>query len=398
MALREHLSILRMGVPAWNQWRREHVVVVPDLRAADLRERDLAGAQLTSADLRRANLTLAQLVHANLIQATLEEANLTWANLHQANLTQANLRSAMLFKSRLSEAILRRANFSGASLIMADLERAEMEGANFHDAYLVETGLKEVSAKEVVFRHARLNGACLVGANLIGADFTHADLTFANLTAADLSNARLSDAVLTGATLNGARVVGVSGWEVDLHATQQQDLVVTPEGRLRITVDGLDAAQYLLLLLQHPALGELGHPLRSTVALILGEFQGNRAEIRDIIAHALREEGYIPLTLYVEEETSRDLLGALRAVIPLVRVAYVDLTGKLFIRSLLEELSWRGVPVQPLVHGLEENLHLMPFPSSRRMLPLCLYGDASSLKEKMSGELIPRLRAKNALP
>lgn len=398
MALREHLFILRMGVSAWNQWRREHVPVVPDLRAADLRERDLNNAQLTSADLRRANLTLAQLVRANLIQATLEEANLTWTNLHQANLTQANLRSAMLFKSNLCNAILRNANLSGASLIMADLERADLKGANFHDAYLVEAGLQEVSAKEVVFRHAHLIGAYLAGADLTEADFTHADLTFADLTAADLSHARLSDAILTGAILNRARIVGVLGWDADLHATQQRDLVVTPEGRLRVTVDGLDAAQYLLLLFQHPALRELAHPLHSTAALILGEFRGNRTEIRDILADALREEGYTPITFYVEKETSRDLEGTIRRVIPLLRVAYVDLTGEPSIRSLLEELSWGGVPVQPLVHGLSENLRLVPFSSSRRILPLCSYEDASSLKEKVSTELIPRLKAKNVLP
>jgi uncharacterized protein YjbI with pentapeptide repeats len=381
-----------MGVLAWNQWRREHVSVVPDLRAADLRQFDLCDGQMASANFSRANLTFANLTRANFIQANLEETNFTWATLTGANFTQANLRSANLFKCWLPGAVFQQANLSSASFILANLKRSNLERANLHEANLTEAGLKDVVAREGVFRFTRLAGACLVGADFSGADFTHADLTLADLTDADLTGARISNAIMTGAILNGARVVGVAGWDADLHLTQQRDLVVTPKGRTRVTVDGLAAAQFVLLLLQHPGLRELAHPIRSTAALVLGDFEGERSAVRDAIAETLREAGYTPITLYVRPDATGDLGATVRAVIPIVRFACVDLTGPVLIRSLLEELSWGGVPVQPLVSGMSENIRLAPLPRSRRMLSVHPYESALALRAKLVSTLLPHIK------
>jgi hypothetical protein len=82
MANPEHLAKLREGVQAWNQWRRDHPEIVPDLKwanlsRAELEEANLAGAILFSADLRDAKLRTANLVSANLTLANLRGADLT---------------------------------------------------------------------------------------------------------------------------------------------------------------------------------------------------------------------------------------------------------------------------------------------------------------------------------
>ncbi|HEY0733793.1 MAG TPA: pentapeptide repeat-containing protein [Herpetosiphonaceae bacterium] len=76
MANEEHLAILRQGVDVWNQWREEHVDIVPNLSRADLSELDLRGVDFTRGILYWVILRAANLTGANLLQADLIEADL----------------------------------------------------------------------------------------------------------------------------------------------------------------------------------------------------------------------------------------------------------------------------------------------------------------------------------
>lgn len=55
MANPKHLKILRQGVETWNQWRRDHPNVVPDLHGANLREANLVGAGFEGGAQKRGN-------------------------------------------------------------------------------------------------------------------------------------------------------------------------------------------------------------------------------------------------------------------------------------------------------------------------------------------------------
>ena len=75
MANTEQVAILRdKGVTQWNNWRKAHQDLEPDLAEADL-----TGAELPGADLSRANLSKAYLGKANLRGANLHKADLRWA-------------------------------------------------------------------------------------------------------------------------------------------------------------------------------------------------------------------------------------------------------------------------------------------------------------------------------
>jgi hypothetical protein len=165
MANGEHLEILKQGVEQWNEWRREHPDVAPDLS-----EGDLAGAKLVVA-----NLIRARLFRANLSGADLSAANLSWADLNGAHLVGADLGGA-----NLSRAHLIGANLGGASLGRANLREARLVGTIFRDAVLANTDL---------------NSADLTYADLSGAHFRSADLTWANLYLAKLIDVDFTEAV-----------------------------------------------------------------------------------------------------------------------------------------------------------------------------------------------------------
>src|SRR3954454_17112748 len=51
MANKKHVALIKQGVDAWNEWRRAHPKVRPDLLGAPLFGANLCGADLREADL-----------------------------------------------------------------------------------------------------------------------------------------------------------------------------------------------------------------------------------------------------------------------------------------------------------------------------------------------------------
>jgi uncharacterized protein YjbI with pentapeptide repeats len=139
MANPKHLKILERGVEAWNEWRREHRNVHPDLSFADLRGANLSSANLRGAYLNFAHLRDANLRDANLRGTNLRDAHLSFADLSGADLSDAHLRGADISDAHLRGADLRGADFTGAILALttfADNDLSEVKGLEtiIHDA------------------------------------------------------------------------------------------------------------------------------------------------------------------------------------------------------------------------------------------------------------------------
>jgi len=109
MADGRHLAKIMKGAQVWNEWRKTHPEIVPDLR-----EVDLLGVNLPGGDLIGADLTGANLPGAKFRGADLHGANLVRANLSDADLTGSNLSGTNLYRTNLSGAHLGEANFTGA--------------------------------------------------------------------------------------------------------------------------------------------------------------------------------------------------------------------------------------------------------------------------------------------
>ncbi|NJP08295.1 MAG: pentapeptide repeat-containing protein [Leptolyngbyaceae cyanobacterium RU_5_1] len=191
MANEEHLALIRQGVDAWNQWRRNDPELRPDLTGANLSSVNLSLADFERVNLSQSNLKWANLSQANLKWATFSQTNLKWANLSQANLSQSNLKWTDLSQANLSQANLvlvdlSQTNLSQATFIKADLRNADLSLADLSGADLTE---------------ANLSGANLTGANLNQSNLTGADLTSANLLKAQALGTNFTQAVLTTACL-----------------------------------------------------------------------------------------------------------------------------------------------------------------------------------------------------
>jgi uncharacterized protein YjbI with pentapeptide repeats len=372
MANDEHVALLKQGVDAWNAWRDENPKVVPDLSGANLMKENLVGANLSEADLsdanlreanlREADLFLANLSGANLRGADLSGTNLSWAQLMRANLSgtnlsganlsganfsQANLRGANLSRAdfkqadlsgaNLREANLREADLSGANLFRADFTEADLSGANLSGANLREADLDVANLSRANLSGASLREADLSGANLREANLREADLFLANLSGANLSGANISGADLvatalvaadlTGADLTGCCVYGVSAWRLKLDGAKQQNLVITGADEPAITVDNIEVAQFVYLLLHNEKIRDVIDTIGRKGVLLLGRFTEGRMVILERLREKLRDLGFVPMVFNFDKPETKDFSETVRLLAGLSKFVIVDITN-----------------------------------------------------------------------
>jgi len=111
----EHLDILKQGVDVWNQWRKVHPDIQPDLNEAYLQDTDLSRINLGKTLLRNAHMQRTNLTEADLSEAHLEGTDLFRAHLEGAYLRDAHLEGANLYETHLEGAYLLRVFFDHAT-------------------------------------------------------------------------------------------------------------------------------------------------------------------------------------------------------------------------------------------------------------------------------------------
>ena len=330
MANEEHLKILRQGVEVWNKWRKENPDIQPDLSQADLGGADLSGANL---------------IKASLFEADLRKADLSEADLMMADLFAANLGDAILIGAHLSPAYL-----SNTKLIRADLRGADLMEANLIEADLNEAKLMRANLCDAILTRTYLYGADLSEAILVRSDLSEANLCGANLTRANLERAQLVKTNLKEANLTSCSVYGISAWDLELSGAIQTDLIITPYSEPTITVDNLEVAQFIYLLLNNERIRDVIDTITTKVVLILGRFTPERKAVLDAIRDELRKHDYLPVLFDFDKPASRDLTETVRTLAHLARFIIADITEP---RSIPQELQAivpaLAVPVQPLL-------------------------------------------------
>jgi hypothetical protein len=351
VANQEHLAILRKGREAWNAWR-QGTTTTPDLSGANFSNGSLMGVELANANLAGADLIKTALWGVNLSGANLSGANLNNAALIDANLTGANLSNACLHEAALN----------GATLIDANLRKAVL-----FKAILIRANLRSADLSEAILSSAQL---------------FNANLRNANLSKANLSGAMLVDTDLRHACLMDCEVFAISVWRVNLDGAIQRNLVITEPNEVTITVDNLEVAQFIYLLLNNQKLRDVIDAITSKVVLILGRFSPDRKTVLDAIRKELRKLDYLPILFDFNKPTNVDVTGTVEMLARMSRFIIADLTEP---SSIPHELATivpflRTIPVLPI--KLAGTVGYTMFADYQRAYPwvlkTCDYTDAQS--------------------
>jgi hypothetical protein len=289
-------------------------------------------------------------------------------------------------------------NLAHANLTGAQLVKANLRNANLHDANL---------------GGANLTGAYLENANLCRTDLYETTLEKAHLEAANLQGTQLAKTDFRGADLTGCRVYGLSAWDIKVdQETRQQDLRIvyemteTKEEHApelgEVTVDDLQVAQFIYLLLNNDRIRNVVDTVTSKVVLILGRFTPERKAVLNAVRDELRKRDYVPVIFDFEKPRHRDLTETVRTLASLAKFVIADLTDP---SSLPHELATivpnlPSVPIQPILLVSQREYamyeHFTPYPWVLDIVPYQPETESwANLVERVIGPAEGRLAAAN---
>ncbi len=361
MANEQSLEILSLGFGPWNQWikqnRKTANLVRADLQAIDLsyydfRNLDLWGANLQDACLDNAVLSDANLSEANLDKAELENTslartNLNFANLQNTRIRGANFRFSSMIEANLdsidanhsdfTSAIMRNASMVECSCNHCDFTKANMTNINLTKAELLSCDFSDALLTQAILNRVNFLKGQLNGADLSFTQIKNAKLVDANLNQSNLNNADLSDTFLTGsscigtnfmnAILENTNVYGISAWDVKIEGSIQKNLVITRPYRPSITVDNLELANFIYLILNNEKIRDVIGTIAKKGVLILGRFTPERKKILDVIRSRLRDNDFVPIMFDFDKVSSRDFTETIKILAGISRFVIADITN-----------------------------------------------------------------------
>lgn len=126
----KHVDVLNQGVPAWNRWRRENPLIIPNLSGAELKNANLRGIDFSRAYFGYGTPGT-QGVHfeAGLHEANLTGADLSYANLIGVDLSGADLRDSDLFRTVFGKCDLSSVGFAGSHMSGTIFAEVNLNGA-----------------------------------------------------------------------------------------------------------------------------------------------------------------------------------------------------------------------------------------------------------------------------
>ena len=149
------------------------------------------------------------------------------------------------------------------------------------------------------------------------ADLSEAILINARLSAAKLHRANLQGAILigadfSGADLTGCRIHGVSAWRLKIEGIKQQNLVITRADEPTVTVDNIEVAQFVYLLLHNEKIRDIIDTIGKKGVLLLGRFTEGRMVVLERLKEKLRDLGFVPMVFNFDKPETKDFTETVR--------------------------------------------------------------------------------------
>ena len=197
--------------------------------------------------------------------------------------------------------------------------------------------------------------------NFIKCNFQDADLSYCSAEDADFSGSYFNNTILenikfvksnlSNTYINSCFFYGSSTWDITTDGSVQKNNIITSKDENSITVDNIELAQFIYLLINNVKVRNVIDTITSKVVLILGNFSKERKQILDSIREELRKYDYVPIMFDFDKPTSRNLTETIITIASMSKYIIADISSP---RSIPQELAsiiprLQSVTVYPII-------------------------------------------------
>ena len=167
-------------------------------------------------------------------------------------------------------------------------------------------------------------------------------------------------------------------------------MVITQESEPEITVDNIEIAQFIYLMLNNQKVRDVIDTITSKVVLILGRFTADRKAVLDALREVLRKRNYVPILFDFNVPATRDITETVSLLARMARFIIADITDPSSIPKELEAIvPGLAVPVQPLLEGSSRPYAMFKdYWKYDWVLPVYRYEGLEQLLEKLPEKVI----------
>ncbi|MEX2409938.1 MAG: pentapeptide repeat-containing protein [Candidatus Paceibacterota bacterium] len=377
----DHLAVILKAIEQrnpsiWNEWKNNEKTH-PNLEGVDLSNQVLHNYDFQFTNLMYANLRNCKMTtrfdYANLNYANLSNTFLWTSTFEETQIKNASLEKCDFQASRIQATFFTGSNLKGANFYKCDLEDSSFEDCDlryaiFQDAYMLQTNFKKCHCYGTNFRNANLKYANFEWATIMQSDFT---------------SAVLNNIDFSKCTIKYCKIYGIAAWDLKLNNSKRSNFIISKEGEAAITVDDMEMAQFIHLLINNYKIRDIINTITSKSVLILGRFYEERKNILDTLRDELRKKDLVPIIFDFQPSENRDLTETIQLLANMSKFIVADLTDA---KSIPHELSHiipflPSVPVQPILWAKEKVPYSMyeHWDNFTSVLPIFSYDDKTHL-------------------
>ena len=283
METQEHKNVLKNGDVEWNKWRTANPNIPPSLR----------------------NITFTS------------EFGDTKDFYNLPNFEGVNFSNTDLHMASLRNCFFHNCCFDGAKITFADLVDANFCSCSFKNANMRVTKIGSAIFDNCTFEDSDLSYCSAEKTSFINSKFTNTLLEHINFVSCDFSNTQMKE----------CHVYGVSSWDLNLENAVQENLIITKDEQPTITVENIELAQFIYLMINNANLRNIIDTITSKVVLILGNFSPNRKIILDKVRVKLKHYDLIPVMFDFEKPSSRTLTETVYTLANMSKFVIADLSS-----------------------------------------------------------------------